>query len=387
MFPYLQFNPKKLICQKNNFLFQIFYMRNKRYLSLIYPFEKRATKKVLQVNPTIAPSRKEPEKTLVSVYEFNASDVQYEQLNKVEDCFEYLHSPNVSWINFDGLRKEDIDITCAHFGIHPLIAEDIFSSGQRPKMDELNNLLYSLLNMLYFNKETYSVEGEQVSIVLGSNFVLSFQENVSRDVFNPLREKIKIVGSKIRQSSADYLFYSLIDMIVDNYFVIMEQLGEKIEDLEEDITHHPDTRTLAKINMIRKEMIFLKRNISPVREMINGILRSESNLIEEKTEKYFKDVYDHIIQANELAENYRDMMINLQDLYLSNVNLKMNEVMKVMAVVTCLLAPATVIGGIFGMNFNRIPWLHNPYGFFIAVGLMFIIPLWMIWIFRKRGWF
>jgi magnesium transporter len=167
----------------------------------------------------------------------------------------------------------------------------------------------------------------------------------------------------------------------------MEQLGEKIEDLEEDIARRPDTRTLAKINMLRKEMIFLKRNISPVREMINGILRSESNLIEEKTEKYFKDVYDHIIQANELAENYRDMMMTLQDLYLNNVNLKMNEVMKVMAVVTCLLAPATVIGGIFGMNFNRIPWLHNPDGFYIAVGLMLIIPIWMIWIFKRRGWF
>jgi magnesium transporter len=216
---------------------------------------------------------------------------------------------------------------------------------------------------------------------------LSFQEDATRDVFNPVREKIKIVGSKVRQSKADYLFYSLIDMIVDNYFVIMEQLGEKIEDLEEDIARRPDTRTLAKINMLRKEMIFLKRNISPVREMINGILRSESNLIEEKTEKYFKDVYDHIIQANELAENYRDMMITLQDLYLNNVNLKMNEVMKVMAVVTCLLAPATVIGGIFGMNFNRIPWLHNPNGFFIAVGLMLIIPVWMVWMFKKRGWF
>jgi len=362
-------------------------MRNKRYLSLIKPFESLATKRVLQVNPTIAPSRKEPKKTLISVYEYNNLEVKLEQLENVEGSYKYLLSPNISWINFDGLKKEDIDKISNHFGIHPLIAEDIFSSGQRPKMDELNNLLYCLLNMLYFNAENLSVESEQISIVLGCNFVISFQEDASRDVFNPLREKIKSAGSKIRQSNADYLFYSLIDMIVDSYFVIMEQLGEKIEDLEEDITNRPDTQTLAKINLLRKEMIFLKRNISPVREMINGILRSECELIEDKTEKYFKDIYDHIIQANELAENYRDMMINLQDLYLSNVNLKMNEVMKVMAVVTCLLAPATVIGGIFGMNFNRIPWLHNPYGFFIAVGLMFLIPLWMIWIFRKRGWF
>ena len=362
-------------------------MRRKKYISLLNPFERQVTKRVLQVNPTIAPLRKEPAKTIISVYEYNATEATEEQPDKVEDCYKYLHTPNISWINLDGLRREDIDKICTMFGIHPLIAEDIFSSGQRPKMDDLNQLLYCLLNMLFFNEATSSVESEQISIVLGDNFILSFQEDASRDVFNPLREKIKIAGSKVRQGRGDYLFYSLLDMIVDNYFVIMEQLGEKIEDLEEDIAQRPDNKTLAKINMLRKEMIFLKRNISPVREMINSILRTESLLIEDKTEKYFKDIYDHIVQANELAENYRDMMINLQDLYLSNVNLKMNEVMKVMAVVTCLLAPATVIGGIFGMNFNRIPWLHNPYGFFIAVGLMLIIPIWMIWVFKRRGWF
>jgi len=380
----------KQICLRIKPVFSLnkkFYMTSERMMMFRKPLESMMTKKVLQVNPTIPPSRVEPAKTIIFVYEYNASGVNFAELDKVEDCYKYLNSSKNTWINFDGLIKADIDKICAHFGIHPLIAEDIFSSGQRPKMDELNHLLYCLLNMLYFNEKKLSVENEQISIVLGSNFVLSFQEDATRDVFNPLREKIKMAGSKVRDSSADYLFYSLLDLIVDNYFVTMEQLGEKIEDLEDDITHHPDTYTLAKINMLRKEMIFLKRNISPVREIINGILRSESNLIEDKTEKYFKDVYDHIVQANELAENYRDMMINLQDLYLSNVNLKMNEVMKVMAVVTCLLAPATVIGGIFGMNFNRIPWLHNPNGFFIAVGLMLIIPIWMIWIFKKRGWF
>lgn len=362
-------------------------MRKKRFLSLLNPFDELISKKVLRINPTLPPLRKEPEKIIISVYEFNADEVKIEQLDKVEDCFKYLHTTNISWVNIDGLKKIDVEKICNHFGIHPLIQEDILSSGHRPKMDDLNQLLFGLLNMLYFNEETSSVESEQVSIVLGANFVLSFQEDATRDVFDPLREKIKITGSKLRLSRSDYLFYSLIDLVVDNYFVIMEKLGEKIEGLEEDITHRPDTRTLVKINMLRKEMILLKRNISPVRELINGILRSESNLIEDRTEKYFKDVYDHIVQANELAENYRDMMINLQDLYLSNVNLKMNEVMKVMAVVTCLLAPATVIGGIFGMNFNIIPWLHNPYGFFIAMGLMLIIPVWMIWMFKRRGWF
>ncbi len=362
-------------------------MRTDRYLPFIKPLERLITKKVLQVNPTIPPLRKEPAKSVISVYEYDSTGVHQNKIETIEETFEYLNSKKNVWINLDGLKKADVDRISEHFGIHPLIAEDILSSGQRPKMDELNHLIFCLLNMLYFNTEVSSVESEQISIVLGSNFVLSFQEDASRDVFDLLRQKIKIAGSKVRDSKVDYLFYSLIDLIVDHYFVVMEKLGEKIEDLEEAITHQPNTKTLARINLLRKEMIFLKRNISPVREMINGILRSETDLIEEKTERYFKDIYDHIVQANELAENYRDMMINLQDLYLSNVNLKMNEVMKVMAVVTCLLAPATVIGGIFGMNFVRIPWLHNPFGFFIAVGLMLIIPVWMIWIFKKRGWF
>ena len=364
------------------------YTKSAKYLSLIKkPFDLIRTKKVLQVNPTIAPVRKEPEQLKIFVYDYNNEVVKEHEVKNIVDCFGYIDSLKVSWINIDGLRKFDVESICNHFGIHPLIAEDILSIGQRPKMDELNGLLFCLLNMLYFNAGNNSVESEQVSFVLGKNFVISFQEDASRDVFNPLREKIKIAGSKIRQNGADYTFYSLIDAIVDNYFVVMEKLGERIESLEEDIIRRADTRTLAKINMIRKEMIVLKRNVAPVREVINGILRSESDLIDDKTEKYFKDVYDHIIQANELAENYRDMMITLQDLYLNNVNLKMNEVMKVMAIVTCLLAPATVIGGIFGMNFTRIPWLHNTNGFFIAVGLMLIIPVWMIFVFKKKGWF
>jgi magnesium transporter len=222
---------------------------------------------------------------------------------------------------------------------------------------------------------------------MGDRFVLSFQEDADRDVFNGLREKLQFKNNKIRNNGTDYLFYTMIDLIVDNYFIVMEKLSEKIELLEEDIIRNPNNRTLAKINQLRKEMIVLKRNINPVRDIINGILRSENDLLEEKTEKYFKDVYDHIIQANDLAENYRDMMMNLHDLYLSNVNLKMNEVMKVMAIVTCLLAPATVIGGIFGMNFESIPWLHNPYGFFIAMTLMLLIPVVMMWLFKKRDWF
>lgn len=362
--------------------------RSRRYFNYILnPFELLRTQKVLHVNPTVVPQRKEPEATKIYVYDYNVSESTERSVTKVEECFPYLQSGKITWINMDGLRKVDVETISNHYGIHPLIQEDILSIGQRPKMDEIDGLVFCLLSMLYWNEEQSAVESEQICIVLGKDFVISFQEDASKDVFNPMRDKLKIAGSKIRQSNADYLFYNLIDLIVDNYYTVMEKLGDRIETLEEDIIRNANTRSLAKINMLRKEMIVLKRSVAPVRELVNGILRSESELIEERTEKYFKDVYDHIVQANDLAENYRDMMMNLQDLYLSNVNLKMNEVMKVMAVVTCLLAPATVIGGIFGMNFDRIPYLHHHYGFFIAVGLMLLIPLWMVYVFRKRGWF
>ena len=363
-------------------------MNGRNYLSYILnPLELLRTKKVLHVNPTIVPERAEPEEIKIYVYDFDSSTIDTKQLSGVQSCFHYVDSPKVTWLNVDGLRKNDVETICNHYGIHNLIVEDILSLGQRPKMDEINGLVFCLMNMLYFNEQHSAVETEQLSLILGKNFVISFQEDASRDVFNPLREKLKIAGTKVRQQGADFLFYSLIDLVVDNYFLVMEKLGEKIENLEEDIVRSPNSRSLAKINMLRKELIVLKRSIAPVREMVNGILRSDSELIEERTEKYFKDVYDHIIQAHDLAENYRDMMINMHDLYLSNVNLKMNEVMKVMAVVTCLLAPATVIGGIFGMNFDRIPLLHDKWGFFISVAIMLIIPLIMLRMFIKRGWF
>jgi len=365
-------------------------LRPEKYLKYLYLpnlFGTDRTKEILHVNPTVVPERVEPEESMIFVFDYNGDTIEEKQLTSISECFDYKDSKRISWINIDGLKKANVEAISELYNIHSLIAEDILSIGQRPKMDEVDGVMYCLLNMLYFNDQKKTVETEQISLVLGTDFVISFQEDANRDVFDPLRHKLKIPRSQIRQRSADYLLYAMLDMIVDNYFLVMEKLGEKIEGLEEDIVRSPNTRSLAKINMLRKEMIILKRSVVPVRELVNGILRSDSVLVEERTEKYFKDVYDHIVQATDLAENYRDMMMNLHDLYLSNVNLKMNEVMKVMAVVTCLLAPATVIGGIFGMNFESIPLLHNKWGFFISVGLMLFIPLAMIRMFRRRGWF
>jgi magnesium transporter len=358
-----------------------------RYLVPLNLFSSRRTRQILNQNPTIIPLREDSNAVKITVHDYSTTSVQNFELENVEECFRFLSNDTVSWINIDGIRKADVETLSNHFGIHPLIQEDILSINQRPKMDEMDNILFCLLNMLYYNPEQESVEQEQISIVLGKNFVISFQEDAKRDVFNSLREKLKLQTSRIRQGGADYLCYTMLDLIVDHYYLVMEKLGDRIEELEEEVLRASNQRSLAKINMLRKELIVLKRNMAPVRDLVNGFIRSDSDLLDDRSTKYFKDVHDHIIQANELTETYRDMMINMHDLYINNVNLKMNEVMKVMAIVTCLLAPATVIGGIFGMNFESITWMHNPYAFFGAAAGMVLIPLFMLRIFRKRGWF
>ena len=358
-----------------------------RYLALPILFGTQRTKEILVVNPTAAPEREEAQQVSVSVFDYNAEILEEKKFDTVTDLLTHRQNSHTSWINIDGLRKADVEAVCNHFGIHQLLMEDILSINQRPKVDEVDGILFCLLNMLYYNNEKQTVEQEQISIALGKDFVVSFQEDANRDVFDQLRHKLRMPNSKIRQAGADYICYTMLDLIVDNYFLVMEKLGERIELLEEEVIRRSDTRSLAKISQLRKELIVLKRNLVPVRDILSSIQRSESDLLDDRTTKYFKDVYDHIVQAYDLSENYRDIMVSMQDLYINNVNLRMNEVMKVMAIVTCLLAPATVIGGIFGMNFETIPWLHNRYGFFGAVCVMLVIPVWMLWVFRKRGWF
>lgn len=360
----------------------------KKYLKYIFPmFGTERTKEILNVNPTLDTIRPNNLDVIIQVYEYNEHEIIHHQLNKVQDCLAFTKTDKTIWINVDGFSEGTVEHICKLFGIHALITEDILSSGQRPKMDEMPHHLSCLLNMLYYNDKQNAVDTEQVSIILGSNYVITFQEDASRDVFNPLREKLLVKGSRIRNYKADYLCYALLDMIVDNYYLVMEKLSNAIEIAEEEVIRKSNAATLAKITSLRKEMIVLKRNVMPLRELVNGFLRSESALVSDNAIKYFKDVYDHIVQANDLCENYRDIIIGLQDLYLNQTNLKMNETMKVMAIVTCLLAPATVIGGVFGMNFDKIPLLHDTIGFYIAAAAMLIIPIIMLVAFRKRGWF
>lgn len=365
--------------------------RAEKYFRYILPlslFGTGRTKEILNVNPVTNVSRVDAEVVFFTVYDFDEASLKEYELENIEECAAFRQNNRTTWINIDGIRKDDVERISELYGIHPLITEDILSCSQRPKMDEVENILYCLLNMLYYNELTQNVEQEQVSIVLGKDIVITFQEDPKKDVFNPIRDKLRIANSRVRQKNADYLCYSMLDLIVDNYFYVMEKLGDRMEQVEEEVIRNSNTRSLAKINKLRKEMIVLKRNIAPVRDLISGIIRSESHLLDDRTMKYFKDIHDHISQAYDLSENYRDIMISMQDLYINNVNLRMNEVMKVMAIVTCLLAPATVIGGIFGMNFDaNVNFFHQPWGFYTAVSLMLFIPIWMLWMFKKRGWF
>ncbi|PUZ26613.1 magnesium and cobalt transport protein CorA [Chitinophaga costaii] len=351
------------------------------------PFRHRRQRNISYNPVTSSATRQEPNVVKITVYDFNQADCKILQLEHIEDTFPYKDSSTVSWINIDGLRREDIKKLCDYFGVHFLLADDILSVGQRAKMDEIGDYLFALLPMLYFNYQSHTVEQEQVSILLGKNIVISFQDDPEKDVFNSVREKLNIHNSKLRNGSADFLAYSLLDAIVDSYFHVVDKLAERIEFVEDLVQRDASKRTLGRINFLRHEMLTFRRAISPVRDVINGFLKSDSELLHDTVEKFFKDVFDHIIQANDTAENYREMVLNLQEMYLTQVNLKMNEVMKVLAVVTTLIAPPTLIAGIYGMNFKNMPELETKNGYYVVLAIMVVIFVSMIAVFKKRGWF
>ncbi len=343
---------------------------------------------IASYNPTREPAERKKEFVPVySVFDYNSEIYEEKKFTNKIACYPYLESGRMTWINVDGLHKEDVEALCDNYKIHHLLVEDILSLGQRAKMDEVGNMIFCLLPMLYYNEETGEIETEQVSIVLGYNFVISFQEDPERDVFNTLRDKIRNGNAQIRSRPADYMCYSLIDAIVDSYFGVIEKINERIENLEDSLLLQKERAALAKISILRREVMMMRRAIGPVRELVQGFLRSDSPLLEDRHEKYYKDVLDHITLAIEYTDNHRDMMMNLQDLSMSQINTRMNEVMKVFTLLATLMAPATVIGGIFGMNFDVIPLAHHQDGFYVTVALMLIIPLVMFMYFKKKGWY
>lgn len=359
-------------------------------LNNLNPFQLLRTQKVLRNNPTIASVQKShPVHGHIELYSYNDTDVKHvqqlhiEQINK-----EIFNSTQTHWLNLDLIQPALIEQIAQALGIHYLIIEDILSKNERPKTDEIDDSLVIIMHMLYYNEDNKSIESEQVSFLLMGNALITFQDDAIRDTFQIIREKIEQQGSKVSTQKVDYLLYALIDTIVDQFYIVLEKMSIHIEKLEEDITQNTNNvSVMSEINELRKDLMYFKRHTLPVRDVLSNILKTDHPLIAERTKKYFKDVYDHVVQINDLTENYRDLITNIRDLYLSQMNTKMNEVMKFLAIVTTLLAPATVIGGIFGMNFDKIPYLHHQNGFWIASAFMLIIPLIMLYYFRKKGWF
>jgi len=348
-------------------------------------FSKR--KKMNTYNPkrTIESSADVP--TVYSLYQYNDEVFETQSTRALSECIKARHSENNTWINVDGLKKNEVEELCGSYNIHPLLVEDILSTGQRAKADDMDSHLFCLLPMLTYNNDTGLVQAEQLSIVMGKDFLLSLQPDPRTDPFDPLREKMKNDFAPVRKRGVDYLAYCLIDAVVDDYFMVLEKLSDRIDKLENDVIGRPNNAVLLKITLLRHEIMMVKRAITPVREMVHSFWHSDNPLIIDTNKKYFKDIYDHIVLAIEYTENYRDMAINLQDLYMNQVNTRMNEVMKILTVVTTLLAPATVVGGIFGMNFKDIPFAEHPHGFNIAVGIMASFSFIMLLYFRKKRWF
>lgn len=328
-----------------------------------------------------------PHAPVYTVFDYNATELTEKTEVDAQACRHYHKNGNITWINVDGLRLAEVKSICLAYGVHELVVEDIMSRNERPKMEEIENVIFCVLPMVYFNSTTGDVELEQVSIVLGTDFVLSFQEEAERDVLDRVRRHLRVTNSKLRQRKSDYLTYSILDVIVDSYFEVLEQIGNRLEILEETLLRKQNTAILNRISGLRRDVASIRRALLPVRELMAHFVRSDSPLLEERNSKYFRDVLDHTIQASDFMESHRDMLMNLQDLYMNQINLKMNEVMKVFTMVATLLAPATVIGGIFGMNFDVIPLQHQGMGFWIAVGGMLLIPVLMLIWFKRRGWF
>jgi magnesium transporter len=359
--------------------------KRKRLLNQ-FPFLKFSTNDKFSFNPNVTKGDLPSPVIKIAVIDYNESKFEHTVITNLEDCFKYKTENTNTWINVDGISKQCVEELCNAFDVHWLLQEDILSINQRAKVDEVNQTVFCLLKMLYYNKEKKQIEYEQVSIVMGNNFILSFQEEAERDLFAGIREKLKFANHKIRISSIDFLLYSLIDAIVDNYFEVLDKFLNEIEKLEDEVSEKGTNATLSTINHLRKEAMILKRTVQPVREMLQTLVKSENELLTLNSEKYFKDVLDHSTQAIDAIDNYRELIFGLNELYMSNMNLQMNQIMKVLAIVTTLLAPLTVITGIYGMNFKYMPELSHTYGYFMVIGLMLTLFIVMLFAFKRRGW-
>jgi magnesium transporter len=348
--------------------------------------KKRSHKAGLPPGTLIHVGERKAEKVKIRILDYDELQFEEKESKTIEESFPFKDKPTVTWINIDGLHEvEIIEKLGSHFGLHPLLLEDILNTDQRPKMEDYGDYIFVVLKMLYPGENKDEIEAEQVSLIFGSNFVISLQEHEG-DVFNPVRDRIRKGKGRIRKTDSDYLAYALIDAIVDNYFLILENVGEKIEDTEQQLATNPSPETLQYIRELKNEMIFLRKSLWPLRELINGLERCESTLIHETTGAYLRDVYDHTIQIIDTVESYRDMISGMVDLYLSSISNKMNEVMKVLTIFASIFIPLTFVAGVYGMNFEFMPELTWRWGYFALLGFMALIGVSLVFYFKRKRW-
>lgn len=327
------------------------------------------------------------QKVKVTVFDYDQANFDERELDNVDQCLEFKSKNTITWINVEGLHDVELMKKMGEcFGLHPLVLEDILSTNQYPKMEDLEDYICIVLKMLYYDEKNDEIDTEQVSLVLGPNFVLSFQEGREGDVFNPVRLRIQNGKGRIRKMGSDYLAYALIDVIVDSYFGILDKLGERIEFLEEDLVSDPRPNTLQAIHHLKRELLFLRRSIWPLREALSNLARNESDLITESINIHLRDVYDHTIQVIDTIEIFREMVSGMLDIYLSSISNKLNEVMKVLTIITTIFIPLSLVAGIYGMNFEYMPELKWPWGYPLIIMLMFAIGVSMVFYFKRKRW-
>ncbi|MEW6051697.1 MAG: magnesium/cobalt transporter CorA [Candidatus Zixiibacteriota bacterium] len=350
-------------------------------------YAKRVSRKVgLSPGSLVAGESRRTGPITISVIDYSERHFEEKQVSRIEDVFPYRDTPGVTWINIDGIHDLSlIEKIGSHFGFHPLVLEDIVTTGQRPKVEDFGDYLFITLIMLEMSASKNVIEHDEVSILVGRNYLLSFQET-SGDCFNPIRERLRAGKEKLRKAGPDYLAYALMDTIVDNYFVVLEKLGEHFETLQEKVVADPTPAALSTINRLKGEMLFLRKAVWPLRDVISNLQRGESPLFTRATELYLRDVHDHVIQVMDTIETFRDMLSGMLDIYLSSVSNRLNSVMKVLTIIATIFIPLTFIAGIYGMNFDFMPELHWRFGYPLIMFLMFGIGIGMLAWFRRKNW-
>jgi magnesium transporter len=317
---------------------------------------------------------------------YDQARLEEKQLKRIEESFAYKDTPTVSWINIDGLHDvELIEKIGTHFNIHPLTQEDIVNTGQRPKVEDFEEYIYLVFKMLQFDETTSHITSEQVSLIVGPHYLLSFQETEG-DVFNSVRERIRKGRVQIRKSGPDYLAYALIDAVVDHYFLILEKMGDRIEHFEEQLLGQPTSEILQSIYDMKRELIYFRKQVWPIREVLSTWQKTESAIVQEANKAFIRDVYDHTIQVIDTIESFRDIISGLMDLYLSTVSNKMNEVMKVLTIMATIFIPLTFVAGIYGMNFKFMPELEWKWSYPVLWILLIVIFSGMMFYFKRKKW-